>query len=283
MSYYIRQIKKNVWKWKNENGVFSVKKYPSEEQAEKIRFIHDQLQYMEDPFVLPVIESSQLDFIIQPWFKGTHAVNYGSENDRKAVYSLLTRLHKTNEDISWEDCKVLYAYNLMSKWQNRSLKMKEIAYFIESYIGIEKTNLLLLYGDVALKNMGPFNMNERTILHGDVVHHNFLSNNSTYKIIDFDLAVMGPKEMEYILWMHRVLPEIDYDIFLLLNEFPKLEKIVSENKEAMMYPNEIYREWLYAYALPLDRKQKFIDQLVPYTNKALSAWPNLCYTINQLK
>lgn len=283
MSYTIKQIKKNVWKWKNENGVFSVKKYPSEEQAEKIRYIHNRLQYIENPFVLPVMESSQLDFIIQPWFQGTHHVNYSNEEDRKAVYSLLRRLHKTNQIISWEDSNVLYAFNLISKWQNRLLKMKEISFFIESYLGVKKTEMLLLYGDIALKDMTSFDMNDRTLLHGDVVHHNFLSDGTSYKIIDFDLAVIGPKEMENILWMHRVLSEIDYDIYLLINEFPKLEEVVSEHKEAMMYPNELYREWLYAYALPAERKQKFIEQLIPYTNKALTAWPNLCYNLSLLK
>jgi len=279
---YIKQIKKNVWKWKNENGVFSVKKYPSVVQAEKIRFIHNELQYMEKPFVLPVISSSQPDFIIQPWFKGTHSVNYGNEKDRKEVYSLLNRLHKTNRITSWEDSKVLYPFNLVSKWQNRLLKITEIAYFIESYIGNYKTKHLLLYGEIALRNIGPFSMKERTILHGDVVHHNFLSNGSSYKIIDFDLAVLAPKEMEYILWIHRVLPEIEYDIHFLLSEFPVLEEIVSKHKEALMFPNELYREWLYAFGLPVERKQKFIDQLVPYTNKALTNWTNLCYNLSQL-
>ena len=59
-------------------------------------------------------------------------------------------------------------------------------------------------------------------------------------------------------------------IFLLIQEFPDFEKVVRNYKEAMMYPNELYREWLYAYSLPIERKQKFIDQLVPYTNKALT-------------
>ncbi|MDI2588228.1 aminoglycoside phosphotransferase family protein [Psychrobacillus sp. NEAU-3TGS] len=282
VSYYIKQIKKNVWKWRNENGVFSVKKYPSEQQAEKIRFIHDKLQYIEDPFVLPVVESPQLDFIIQPWFQGTHTVNYSNEEDRKAVYSLLTRLHETKKIIDWEDSKVLYAFNLISKWQNRLLKMKEISFFVESLIGVNNTKILLMYGDMALKDMKPFDMRDRTLLHGDVVHHNFLSDGSAYKIIDFDLAVIGPKEMESILWMHRVLSEIDYDIHFLMNEFPMLEKIVRQHKEAMMYPNELYREWLYAFALPVERKQKFIEQLVPYTNKALTEWPNLCYNLSKL-
>lgn len=282
MSYYIRQIKKNVWKWKNENGIFSVKKYPSVEQAEKIRFIHNELQNVENPFVLPVIFSTQPDFIIQPWFKGTHAVSYGSVKDRKEVFSLLTQLHETNKVIAWEDCSDLHTFNLFTKWQNRSLKIKEIAFFIESYIGYNETRQLLLYGEIALRSMVPIKTKNPTILHGDVVHHNFLTNDFTYKMIDFDLAVIGPKEVEYILWIHRVLPEIEYNIHSLLSEFPKLEKIVRKYKEAIMYPNELYREWLYAYALPEDRKKKFLDQLVPYTNKALTEWPNLCYNLSQL-
>lgn len=282
MSTYIRQIKKNVWKWKNENGIFSVKKYPTIEQAEKIRLIHKELENMDKPFILPIIESTQQDFIIQPWYKGTHTVSYRFKEDRKEVYSLLNQIHETNKLVDWEESKLFYSFNLISKWQNRKLKMNEISFFIESHIGCNQTKLLLLCGDVALRNMKPFNTEKRTLLHGDVVHHNFLSDSSDYKIIDFDLAVIAPKEMEIILWIHRVLPEIDYDILLLIQEFPELEKIVRRYKEAMMYPNELYREWLYAYALPKERKQKFIEQLIPYTNKALTEWPNLCYTLSKL-
>ncbi|TQR19213.1 hypothetical protein FG384_13450 [Psychrobacillus vulpis] len=259
-----------------------MKKYPTLEQAEKIRLIHNELEKLEKPFVLPVVESTQDDFIIQPWFKGTHSVDYGSESDRKEVYTLLNRLHETNRKINWEDHSLLQPFHLISKWQNRSMKMKEISYFIEFYLGINETMILLQYGEVALNNMQSFKNKDITILHGDVVHHNFLSNDSAYKIIDFDLAVVGPREMEEILWMHRVLPAIDYDIHFLLSEFPSLEKVVLKHKEALMYPNELYREWLYAYALPLERKQKFIDQLIPYTNKALTEWPKLCYNLSQL-
>ena len=282
MNNYIRQIKKNVWKWENENGLFSVKKYSTVEQAEKIRLIHQELQQLDKPFILPVMKSVQEDFIIQPWFKGTHSVDYGSEKDRKEVFSLLKELHETNRMIKWEDNNLLGQFDLISKWQNRCLKMKEISYFAEYYIGVDKTKLLLQYGEIALNNIKSFGNKDITILHGDVVHHNFLSNQKAYKMIDFDLAVIGPKEMEDILWIHRVLPAIDYDIYFLIHEFPSLEKVVSKHKEALMYPNELYREWLYAYALPIDRKQKFIDQLIPYTNKALLEWPKLCYNLSKL-
>lgn len=282
MNNYIRQIKKNVWKWENENGLFSVKKYATVEQAEKIRLIHQELQQLDKPFILPIMESVQEDFIIQPWFKGTHSVDYGSEKDRKEVFSLLNELHETNRMIKWKDYNLLGQFDLISKWQNRCFKMKEIAYFVEFYIGVDKTNLLLQYGEIALKNIKSFGNKDITILHGDVVHHNFLTNQKAYKMIDFDLAVIGPKEVEDILWIHRVLPAIDYDIYFLIHEFPSLEKVISKYKEALMYPNELYREWLYAYALPIERKQKFIEQLIPYTNKALLEWPKLCYNLSKL-
>ncbi|QFF99548.1 hypothetical protein PB01_12300 [Psychrobacillus glaciei] len=282
MNNYIRQIKKNVWKWENENGLFSVKKYSTVEQAEKIRLIHQELQQLDTAFILPVMESAQEDFIIQPWFNGTHSVDYGSERDRKEVYSLLSELHETNRFIKWEDSNLLGQFDLIAKWQNRFLKMKEIAYFVEFYMGVEKTKMLIQYGEIALNNIQSFSNQDITILHGDVVHHNFLSNQKAYKMIDFDLAVIGPKEVEDILWVHRVLPAIDYDIYFLIHEFPLLEKVVLKHKEALMYPNELYREWLYAYALPIERKQKFIDQLIPYTNKALTEWPKLCYNLSHL-
>lgn len=282
MSNHIRQIKKNVWKWENENGLFSVKKYPTVEQAEKIRFIHQELQRLEKTFILPIVESAQEDFIIQPWFKGTHPVDYENKTDRKEVYSLLTQLHETNQLTNWKDHHLLLPFDLISKWQNRFWKMKEVSYFVEFYLGENQTKSLLHFGEIALRNMQSFNDRHVTILHGDVVHHNFLSNEKSYKIIDFDLAVIGPKEMEEILWVHRVLPAINYDINFLLQEFPELEKVAIKHREAIMYPNELYREWLYAYALPLERKQKFIEQLIPYTNKALTMWPELCYNLSKL-
>ncbi|PZX07103.1 hypothetical protein C7437_101210 [Psychrobacillus insolitus] len=278
----VKQIKKNVWKWENENGIFSVKKYETVEQAKKIRIIHEQLANAHIHFVLPIIESSQPDFVIQPWFKGTHAVDYHNKLDRKETYLLLNYLHDTMHDIDWQQQKILKPFNLENKWQNRLFKMNEISYFIEHYLGITKTKKLLQYGEIALKNMSRINDHKSTLLHGDVVHHNFLSNEFSYKMIDFDLAVLGPKEVEDILWIDRVLPSINYDLFLLIQEFPDLEKVVRNHKEAFIYPNELYREWLYAYSLPIERKQKFIDKLVPYTNKALTNWPNLCYNLSHL-
>ncbi len=282
MNTYTKQIKKNVWKWKNENGVYSVKKYASIEQAEKIRYIHHELQRIEEPFVLPIIPSSQEDFVIQPWFKSSRTVSYRDIKDRTEVYSILNRLHNTASIIDWKESEYLQPFNLVNKWHGRLLRIKDIINFIEGHMGHLQTRSLLLYGEIALANIQPFDNREQTILHGDVVHHNFLSNGTTYKIIDFDLAVLGPREMEYILWIHRVLPELDYQVDQLLNEFPVLEEIIVNYKEAVMYPNEIFREWLYAYALPEERKKKFIDQLIPYTNKALTNWPKLCYNLSRL-
>lgn len=282
MSYYIRQIKKNVWKWENENGLFSVKKYPTIEQAEKIRSIHQELQDLKIPFILPVIETEQSDFIVQPWFKGTHSVDYANEKDRKQVHELLKGLHETIQYVDWTENRLLPHFDLIEKWKNRYIKMKDISYFLEFYLEKEQIALLLQYGEYALSQMDSFSFEEMTLLHGDVVHHNFLSNEAAYKMIDFDLAVLGPKEVEEILWIHRVLPTIDYNISFLLAEFPALEKVVLKHREALIYPNELYREWLYAFALPQERKLKFIEQLVPYTNKALTEWPNLCYNLSHM-
>ena len=221
METYIKQIKKNVWKWKKEDGIFSVKKYASEEQAAKISYIHDELSNLKKPFVLPIIPTTQKGYIIQPWFEGNRTVSYSDKKDRLATYNLLKRMHSTRKKIEWEKSPFLYPFNLVTKWQNRYLKVTEIEAFIESYIGYNQTKLLLLYGESALRAIKPFSIKNVTLLHGDVVHHNFLARDETYKMIDFDLAVLGPKEMEFILWIHRVLPEMDYNIELFLNEFPE--------------------------------------------------------------
>ena len=282
MKTYTKQIKKNVWKWKNENGVYSVKKYPLLEQAEKIRFIHYELHQLEDPFVLPIVPSTQDDFIIQPWFKSTRSVNYKNVEDRMGVYNILDRLHQSSSIINWEDSGYLQSFDLVNKWQGRLMRVKNISGFLEIHLGYQLTQTLIMYGEVALANIQQFDNAKQTLLHGDVVHHNFLTNDFSYKIIDFDLAVLGPREIENILWIHRVLPDLDYQVDKIIEEFPSLEEVIIKYKEAIMYPNEIFREWLYAFALPEERKYKFIEQLVPYTTKAITNWPKLCYNLSRL-
>ena len=81
---------------------------------------------------------------------------------------------------------------------------------------------------------------KETLLHGDVVHHNILRDKyGIIRFIDFDLTCTGPPGTEIALWIHRVLPQIDYDIEFLINEQPSLRNLDDCSKTLLLYPNEV--------------------------------------------
>ena len=123
-----------------------------------------------------------------------------------------------------------------------------------------------------------------TLLHGDVVHHNILRDrDGIIRFIDFDLASTGPAGTEIALWIHRVLPQIEYDIEFLLNEQPSLQKLDNSSKSLLLFPNELLREWLHFFTLSEKSREKQAKKLIPFTKSALSHWPELWYNVERMK
>jgi len=149
----------------------------------------------------------------------------------------------------------------------------------------EEIDQILHYSDKSLQLISMENVPEKdiTLLHGDVVHHNFLRcSNGELKLIDFDLAHLGEADDEYILWLHRVLPAVDYDLTKIFSELPELKRLDKRKLHRLKYPNELLREWLFAVDLPLDQQLVFLDYLVPFTKRALTYWPKLWYDIDRM-
>ncbi|MEG0439983.1 MAG: serine/threonine protein kinase, partial [Solibacillus sp.] len=90
--------------------------------------------------------------------------------------------------------------------------------------------------------------------HGDVVHHNFMFGKDDVKLVDFDLAAMGKRTDELILWLHRVLPNVGYDLKSVMQEHPYLQH-VRQKSHFLLFPNEIMREALFYLKLSPRQKQ----------------------------
>ena len=98
----------------------------------------------------------------------------------------------------------------------------------EPYIGKDNVDEILYYATNALQiiEKAYTDQFDDTLLHGDVVHHNILRDkDGIIRFIDFDLACTGSSGTEIALWIHRVLPQIEYDINFLINEQPSLHKL----------------------------------------------------------
>ncbi|MGE7622845.1 phosphotransferase [Viridibacillus sp. NPDC096237] len=274
-----RRVKPNVWQWTINGHNYSIKRYGNKGTADKVRIVHHQLKKVEFPNILPVIASDDPTAIVQPWASNVRSVKFNRIEERKKTLELLYKLHATNSDINWSEFGVfLPQYDLQLKWHDRLLKFKAKKEQIAHFLGVSAVDQLIIYAEQALKSMQPVKNKKTTILHGDVVHHNFLmTEKGKVYLIDFDLAAIGHAEDEIIMWMHRVLPHVDYNLPKLLEEQPLLQGFPKEQLLAIRYPNELLREWLYVDVIATQRKAAFIEELVAFTNVALSSWPKLWY------
>jgi len=282
----LEQIKRNVWKLERNGKFFSIKQYDSSSTAVKVKKLHEALQSVSFPHIIPVLSNQKKLLFVQPWLEGARAVNFKKRADRTDSLEALTALHETKDQINWAALPYLHTYPLIAKWEDRIIRFREISEECAVYIGEACIEEILFYAVNALEIVRKTYEDrlDGTLLHGDVVHHNILRDkNGFIRFIDFDLASTGPAGVEIALWMHRVLPQIGYDIEFLMNEQPSLQELDYSSKLLLLYPNEILREWLHFFSLSATAQQRQVKKLVPFTESALSHWPKLWYNVERMK
>jgi len=267
------QLKPNVWKWQIGPHAYSLKKYEYEIDADKIRYIHEQLTKAGADFMVPIEPYPDAFVIQQPWIESGKKVQFNQSEDRKKSLEVLHRLHGTRNQVAWQKSGLFQEIDLNRKWAHRLEKWQQVEPFLIQKLGSSKTQRITKLAKDSLAQLKPIRRENVTLLHGDVVHHNFVRDhkNRMY-IIDFDLACIGPAEVELILWSHRVLPHFDYDLDALIKEHPSLASI---DWNYLLFPNELMREWLYATTLSDLQLQGFIPKLKKFTNNALKRMPQL--------
>ncbi len=282
----LRKIKENVWKMEKDGHIFSMKQYHSGPTAFKVHRIHEILHSIDFEHVVPVISDEKDLTFIQPWIGGARSVNFKKRSDRTDSLAALEALHQTSQKIDWHASTFLHSYPLLEKWEERIRRFHTIKGLCEAYIGKGQVDEILYYAlngiSVVKKNCHDW-MNE-TLLHGDIVHHNLLRDREGYiRFIDFDLACRGPSGIEIALWIHRVLPNIGYDLNFLMEEQPSLKKMDVASRMMLLFPNELLREWLHFFTLSPAGRERQAKKLIPFTEEALSHWPKLWYDVERIK
>lgn len=279
------QIKNNIWKQHAGDETLFIKKYDQMHVFEKVALIHEQLEQLRFPYTIPLKKSREPNVIVQSWQKNSYSANFGKETHRKKAVKILKALHETNKHIEWSHYPVIPKHKLIQKWNARLERFlfqenELVKYLSHHYYDI------VLYANKALKkiqqNPGP-TPKKLTLLHGDVVHHNFLITKDGMKLIDFDLAVVGDAAEEMILWMHRALPNLDYNLETLLRENKYLRDICLSKLHYLQYPNELLREWQYVLHLGDYERDAFLDYIMPFTENALRHWPELMVATEKIQ
>ncbi|HWL27027.1 MAG TPA: phosphotransferase [Ureibacillus sp.] len=271
------QIKNNIWKQETPNETLFIKRYENELVAEKVKYIHKKLEAIEFPYVIPLKKTNEPNLLIQTWQHRSYSADFSDRRHRIQSLNILRSLHETNQYVNWENKTIIPRHNLLNKWSTRlerflSHENDLVPYLHNAYYDIT------LYAERTLRKIRkkPEKTSPTlTLLHGDVVHHNFLITREGMKLIDFDLSVVGDPADELILWLHRALPTVNYDIFALLNENQYLKEMTLQKLHYLQYPNELLREWLYILQLGDIEKESFLDYIMPFTERALRHWPEI--------
>ena len=257
-------IKENCWKWDSPKGPYFMKYYEDDFVAQKVKSIHRGLKSIKFPYHIALEENEEPHILKQRWFEGESA-DYKRFEHQQLSITALQKLHETNEQINWTDSRMLTTYRIKEKWMRRFERFVEHERELKRLLK-NSYDILVNHAFHSLNSMAQFPVHneKRTILHGDVVHHNVMVNREEVKLIDFDLACIGEASDELILWLHRVLPYVQYDLQPLLNAHSYL-KITQEKLHYLQFPNEILRESL--FYLKLKDQQKlacypFIQSIV---------------------
>ena len=278
--YIVEELKPNIWKYKYQSDYYFVKRAKQLEVAEKVKIIHQQLAHFEPSLALPLVPSDDEQLIVQLWQEGSHSADFAKKKDRQQSLELLMALHDTSSKIAWQQMPGLHQHSQLLKWQMRLMRFKNRRNELRAFLTKEEVAQIVQYSEKALRLIEIEDVHEKelTLLHGDVVHHNFLwCTDGKLRFIDFDLAHLGEADDEYILWLHRVLPAVDYDLEKVLAELPELTRLDKRKLHRLKFPNELLREWLYVLDLPLNQQIVFLDYLLPFTKRALTYWPRLWY------
>lgn len=281
----VRQINERVWQVVYEQELYMMKYYPHRASLEKVVTVCEQLQRHSFSHSLQVKKVLFDHYLLQPWISNSEMIHYEVVKDRTDTLHVLHELHRIGRMIQSSALLSLPTYDLTEKWERRLFRFQQMKKVCLQFLSEDEYRMIEGYAVDALASIASLGRieEEQTILHGDVVHHNFLRNeNGQVTVIDFDLAAKGPRYVELILWMHRVLPHISYHLDGLLEEQSTLGNMHRQHLMYLLYPNELLREWLYFLTLDEVEQRKNYAKIKAFTASALSHWPNLWYNILQI-
>ncbi|WP_255437642.1 phosphotransferase [Thalassobacillus sp. CUG 92003] len=186
------------------------------------------------------------------WVDGRH-LNFRINDERQSAVKLLKKFHQTSKGI---DFIALPKDPLYLKWRHR---LDQFNSQKDVFTDHHKRPLFDEISSIAEARLEQFQQHDwarkedaawhdKTWLHGDVAHHNFLlhPSNEEVTLIDFDLLQNGPHLYDHIQLAHRFLPYMAHDRASLFKHFKHIEDW-QPWLDGVMVPTDLLREWLYGY------------------------------------
>lgn len=197
------------------------------------------------------------------------AFTYKNKQDRIDAITLLEHYYQATTHLVHRYQYLLQPAQLLDKWKERVLIFKENIPIVRFYLEESMIKDIINWSERSLAYMDAnalyFEKQEKVILHGDVAHHNFLrgkKNNNLY-LIDFDLISIGPKSIDYLQFVNRILPHIQWS-YQQLTKMSFLEPYLKENTflAGIIYPTDLLREWNRLIRYNRISKQAELEQVI---------------------
>ncbi|MGM7636544.1 phosphotransferase [Bacillus sp. Hm123] len=247
----IHPVKNGKWRVCTDKNYWFLKQYTTEKQFRKQWEITEKLLAAKFYSIIPFHPSSPFIverniFALMPFIPSASRVyTFQTKEERAKALRLLRSFHvQTAEFVDKLDR--VFSLDQLTRWQQR------LDFFKGSLPQLQHCfpkSCLIRYiemGEWSLHQLVKRSERKRdsVIIHGDVVAHNFLqANNGPLFLIDFDLAARAPAMYDYLQFVHRVLPMVDWDLDQIMEDEVLTEfKGEEEFYLHLLFPTDVFRE-----------------------------------------
>lgn len=178
-----------------------------------------------------------------------HPFSFHSQKNRQDGMELLEQFHQVTSFFEARYRTLLPNGYLPEKWNERFAIFLRNLPFLRYFINESILSEMVSWANWSLKGMEQnrffFLKEPFVILHGDVAHHNFLRDKAgNLQIIDFDLISIGPNSLDYLQYVNRILPYMEWSL-KKLSHMKQIQTFLNEKAflYALAFPADIFREW----------------------------------------
>ncbi|WP_338750384.1 aminoglycoside phosphotransferase family protein [Bacillus sp. FJAT-52991] len=284
----IQCMKSGKWLVCTDKNNWFLKQYATEKQFMKQWKLTEKLLAVRVYSIIPFHPSSPFIvekniFALMPFIPSSSRIyTFQMKKERETALRLLRSFHEQTAEFVGELEDFFSPLNQLTRWQKR------LTFFVQSLPQLQHyfpKMLLKRYiemGEWSLQQLMKRSWKKRdpVIIHGDVVAHNFLqAKTGQLFLIDFDLAARAPAMYDYLQFVNRILPIVDWDLdqvmaHEVLAEFKGEEEFYLQ----LLFPTDIFREchrfirsmngnYQHAYDLTVINFQKREDFFLKWQNE----------------
>lgn len=264
----IKPIKKMVWLVSTKHQHWILKEFSTlanfkrqvsfTEELKKNGFMKTY-SFHQKPFILGDRIFGLIQYIeSQPGVR----VNYQHRSEIKDVSFLLQKYHQATANISIAVKEQIPVFEQLNKWNKRLMEFRHTLHLHTQHPVRPHLSYFADLGEWALEKMQKqaafFTEEPHCVIHGDVASHNFIRDKKNQLwLIDFDLIAVAPAHIDYLQLSNRILPHLKWELehlfsFQALQPYKASEAFVT----ALVYPTDIFREWLHFTRSPSIEQQR---------------------------